>query len=95
MNSITSSANFINIYKAVQNICINHLYLKPATPLGRFCPTIKNSSGFQVISLPLYRFCTTVNFMPWLPLLHQLKIVCDVTMVNQQCKQSQTIAEKG
>jgi hypothetical protein len=33
--------------------------------------------------------------MPWLSLLHQLKILYDVTMVTQQCKQSQTTAEQG
>jgi hypothetical protein len=33
--------------------------------------------------------------MPWLPLLHQLKNVCDVTTVTQQCKQSQIIVEQG
>jgi hypothetical protein len=43
----------------------------------------------------LCRFCSTVNYMPWLPLLHQLKIVCDVPMVTQQCRQFQTIAEQG
>jgi len=49
----------------------------------------------MVTSLLLCHFCPTVNYMPWLPLLHQLRIVCDVTMVIQQWKQSQTIAEQG
>jgi hypothetical protein len=31
----------------------------------------------------------------WLPYLHQLKTVRDVTLVTQQCKQSQTTAVQG
>jgi hypothetical protein len=49
----------------------------------------------MVTSLLLCHFCPTAHYMPCLPLLHQLKTVCDVTMVTQQCKQSQTIAEQG
>jgi hypothetical protein len=46
-------------------------------------------------AMPLGLFFPTVNYMPWLPWLRQLKIICDVTMVIQQCKQSQAIAEQG
>jgi hypothetical protein len=40
-------------------------------------------------------FFPAVNCMSWLPLLHQLNIVCNATMVTQQGKQSQTNAEQG
>jgi hypothetical protein len=49
----------------------------------------------MVTSLLLCHFCPTAHYMPCLPPLHQLKTVCDVTMVTQQCKQSQTTAEQG
>jgi hypothetical protein len=40
----------------------------------------------MVTSLPLCHFCPTVNYMPWLPQIHQLKIVGDVTQMNpNQC----------
>jgi hypothetical protein len=48
----------------------------------------------MVTSLPLYRFRPTGNYMLWLPLLHKLKTECDVTMVTQECKRSQTFAEQ-
>jgi hypothetical protein len=48
-----------------------------------------------VKSLPLCRFCPTANYMPWLPWSRQLNIVCDVTTVTKQCKQSQTFGEQG
>jgi hypothetical protein len=37
-----------------------------------------------VASLPLCRFCPAVNYMHWLPQLHQLETVCDVNIVTQQ-----------
>jgi hypothetical protein len=33
--------------------------------------------------------------MQWLSQQHQLKIVRDVTIITQQCKQSQTISVQG
>jgi hypothetical protein len=49
----------------------------------------------MVTVLTLCIFLPSVNYIPWLPWLHQLKIVRDVTIETQQCKQSQTIAEQG
>jgi hypothetical protein len=61
-----------------------------------FLPYSKQLALVSIVtSLPLCRFCPTVNYMPWLPYLHQVKIVCDVIIVTQQCKQSQSTAEQG
>jgi hypothetical protein len=70
--------------------------LKPAMPLGPFLPFSTQLALVSIVtSLPLCRVCATVNYIPWLRQLHQLKIVCDITIVTQQCKQSQIIAEQG
>jgi hypothetical protein len=40
LNGITTLPNSMKIYQLVQKIVIDPLYLKPATPLGRFCPKV-------------------------------------------------------
>jgi hypothetical protein len=42
LDGITSLPNFMKIYQGFQKISIDPLYLKPAMPLGRFCPTVNN-----------------------------------------------------
>jgi hypothetical protein len=42
LKGITSLPNFIKIYQAVQKILTDPFYLKPAMPLGRFCPTVNH-----------------------------------------------------
>jgi hypothetical protein len=49
-----------------------------------FMPYRKLLPLVSMVSLPLYHFCPTVNYMPWLRQLHQLKMVCDVTTTTQQ-----------
>jgi hypothetical protein len=67
------------------------LYLK--TEFRSFLPCSKQLAlASTVTSLPLCHFSPTLNYKPWLPLLHQLKTVCDVTTLTQQ---SPTIAEQG
>jgi hypothetical protein len=54
----------MKIYQVVQKISIDALHLKPATPLGRFCPTEKQLSLVAIVtSQPLCHYCSTVNYM--------------------------------
>jgi hypothetical protein len=54
--------------KWVKKIYTHDLYLQPAMPLGRICPTVKKLALVaMVISQSLCRFCLTVNYMQWLP----------------------------
>jgi hypothetical protein len=40
LNGITFVPNLMKIYPVVQNLSMDPLYLKPATPLGYFCPRV-------------------------------------------------------
>jgi hypothetical protein len=62
---------------------------KASKAVGPFLPYSKQLALFAMVtSLPLFRFGPAVNYMHWLPHLHQLTIVCGVTTETQQCKQS-------
>jgi hypothetical protein len=62
----------MKIYQAVQNISID----PKANAFRLFLPYSKQ---LGLVSMATCRFCPTVNDMPWLSWLHQVKIVCDVT----------------
>jgi hypothetical protein len=40
LNGITCLPNFMKIFQLDQKISIDPLYLKPAMPVGRFCPKV-------------------------------------------------------
>jgi hypothetical protein len=42
----------------------------------------------MVTSLPVSRFCPTVKYIPWFPLLLEVKIVCDVNTETQYAKRA-------
>jgi hypothetical protein len=44
---------------------------------------LKNIQHYSRVQLTA--LCRTVKYKPWLPLLHQPKMVCDITMATQQC----------
>jgi hypothetical protein len=58
------------------------LYLKPTMTLGPFWLT--NGSGFRGNITAFMVFYHTVNYMPWLLWLNQLKVLCGVTVLTQQ-----------
>jgi hypothetical protein len=56
------------IYQMIQEISTHDLYLKLATPLLGFRPTVKKIALLAMVtSQPLRRFGPTVNYIQYLP----------------------------
>jgi hypothetical protein len=66
----------MKIYQVVQKVFIDPLYLKPARPLGRFCPTVNNL-------VTMVHKQSKPTWLQWLPFLPTVKkFVAMVTMVH-------------
>jgi hypothetical protein len=63
--------------------------------LGRFCPTVTASSAFHNNITAFISFLPYSKLHALVTIVTSAKDLCDLTIVTQECKQSQIIAEQG